>query len=748
MVFADKFVRDFKTMENPVPSSVMMWMGEHGEHSGPAFIALAQALIQRRAFVEAFWVLTAYRAGIEEPNSIRVVEQMLSVIHASFMEHCVKWLGGELVCGENELFRLRRNLEDNLSLLIREKPLLCSALFHARRDRQIGIVTTAEKGLPTTHAHFTLQFLDLDNQPCAGIQPVSETIVGRDLGELGGICIIGAGSGIQVKDLFQRTEIDFPNFEVGLHVIEPSFTILKAILAMHDMRALLKAGRVFWYVGFEGLMDFETALADESQFPVCRNLSFDPSVSTFYTPRINTLIREKAVKQSKLQKCVAETYRGRSDEEWREIYNGKRPLRVLGFTSLFTSFLQYCMRDILDGFKQMGCETALSIEKGSVLRCSNLYQLDLINEFKPDLIMCISYNRSNLNLQIPAGIPYICWQQDIMPHNLQPSTKNSIGKTDFLVGAAYNRGILLENGYPEEKVKKLGYWPTNTMIYRPLRPGPGEMEKYGCDISYVSHGSEPAEVTFENYRARMRGVSVNGDTEIVQKLISSYYDLIEERFRAWRDHPVSRSDHDIILDGLCREFSLELPAELREDIAYMFYQYIGKHFFRLSPLERLSEKGVDLALYGKGWENHPRLSGHARGIAQNGEHLNLIYNCSSIAYHAIHAKTLHSRVMDAAAARTLFMVMRLKHDPDPVHAVFTPGEEFIYCDTPDELYEKVSHCLRHPEEIERIAENGYRKVQEYGYKAFAGSLISIIAEDPSDIRVREPEGSRCRKVVG
>lgn len=58
---------------------------------------------------------------------------------------------------------------------------------------------------------------------------------------------------------------------------------------------------------------------------------------------------------------------------------------------------------------------------------------------------------------------------------------------------------------------------------------------------------------------------------------------------------------------------------------------------------------------------------------------------------------------------------------------FVPGEELVLYDSIPDLLEKIGYYLEHDEEIETIAANGHRKVQEmHSIKARLDYMLSVL----------------------
>ncbi|HMB94796.1 MAG TPA: hypothetical protein VKK61_02025, partial [Tepidisphaeraceae bacterium] len=91
------------------------------------------------------------------------------------------------------------------------------------------------------------------------------------------------------------------------------------------------------------------------------------------------------------------------------------PMRVMGFTSLFTTFLKYSMRDWLDGFDGMGHPTRMVMEQGDHEVTNPLYFAEQVIAFKPDLILLIDHFRGEMP-GLPKQIPCVMWVQDNLPN--------------------------------------------------------------------------------------------------------------------------------------------------------------------------------------------------------------------------------------------------------------------------------------------------------------------------------------------
>jgi hypothetical protein len=87
----------------------------------------------------------------------------------------------------------------------------------------------------------------------------------------------------------------------------------------------------------------------------------------------------------------------------------------------------------------------------------------------------------------------------------------------------------------------------------------------------------------------------------------------------------------------------------------MVMHRLNNALFRHQVIGWLADLGVDLHLYGKGWEKHPRFARFARGVADNQAQLATIYQASTINLHASPFGSAHQRVFEGLAAGGFFL---------------------------------------------------------------------------------------------
>ena len=487
MNWMETFIKDFKEMRPPVPEAIAVWCLEHGtsrDNLGKTMVDMANAMFKADQYVVAYWLLNACKQGYADAHAGETFERLIEIAETKFIEIAHGWLEGPVRCREEDKNLLRKHLTVNVSAMLSRYPGLAMKIqaitgdneveIYLRDDHQVG------SGMPFSlmnHGYSPPYHYDLS--------PVNQIEFGR---VENGVCFYGMGSGVQVISMFRLTHFDYPSPQIGCFVIDPSLAVFMANMAMHDWRELLASDRVFWHVGQDGYDAFFDYLRKERQFLPSFALNIEPGIVDEATTRVNTIVREKEAEYLELTAHVEEMYRHEPDTCWLPPYTRERPLRVMGLTSLFTVYLQYCMRDWLAGFRMMGCETRLLVEKHPSLRLTNNYSLNEIKAFNPDLIVGICYNRSNLSFSVPVTIPFVNWQQDKLKHSRTLETIESLGGSDLIITThSYTAAWMQEDGYAEEKIFNMNFFPTNSEIYRPVKLSPHEIDQYACEVSFVSN---------------------------------------------------------------------------------------------------------------------------------------------------------------------------------------------------------------------------------------------------------------------
>jgi hypothetical protein len=216
----------------------------------------------------------------------------------------------------------------------------------------------------------------------------------------------------------------------------------------------------------------------------------------------------------------------------------------------------------------------------------------------------------------------------------------------------------------------------NADRFAPRELETSEIERFGCDVSYVGHASQTADAIVADAAAQQS--SADG-----KRLITEVYDRIRALYDAG--------------DFLSEVIDLKTSSTMRwrrrrpsladvGPLIELFHLRVNNALFRHQTLAWLAALDVDLRIYGKGWENHPTLSRFARGVADNQSELAAIYRASRINIQATPHGAVHQRLTDGLSAGGFFLV---RYCPsDVVEGMYRPIWEWC-----------VSHGVRTDEDL-------------------------------------------------
>lgn len=190
-----------------------------------------------------------------------------------------------------------------------------------------------------------------------------------------------------------------------------------------------------------------------------------------------------------------------------------------------------------------------------------------------------------------------------------------------------------------------------------------------------------------------------------------------------------------------RSFSklLHIPLELNLNEKKKYKTnvgFIGTYApYREAVIAYLIKNNIEVAVYGNGWENKPYwniIRPHFRSKSRMGEEYVKILNGMQIALHFLRRENRDeqdSRSFEIPACGVFMLAERSpKHE-----SFFVENIEAVFFDTKEELLEKVNFYLKHPEETQKIALNGYRRSITSGYDHHSRMqrFLAIVTEELS-----------------
>ncbi len=441
----------------------------------------------------------------------------------------------------------------------------------------------------------------------------------------------------------------YPGYRPPLYFAAGTLEELWAAAHLHDWRDLLADPRVKLFCGGDALRHMHNAMASEIRLPWPRlALTIDDSL----WPAGMNLDSMQASARTSLVHLLAEKTRqlqtmdqSISAKGLAEMLRGGRKMRILGITSRYTTFLKHSMRDWLDAFESMGHETRLCIESNDHEVMSNLVYADACADFKPDLIVLIDHYRTDLG-GLPQNVPCIMWVQDMMPALLTTEAGSRQGARDYTIG--YGREVFTsQHGYPYGRFMPCMVGVNEKRFESRAPLSDAKAQSLACDASFVSHASTPADALLERALGnaspdarrvltvtfgRLKGVYDQGDC------IADPQGMIK------------------IIDDTLHDLQLEVAPDSRTGLINLFSHQINNALFRHQSVQWVADMGVDLRLYGNGWDKHPKLSRYARGPVDHQTQLSDIYRASKINLHISPHGAVHQRVFEGLCAGGFFLL--------------------------------------------------------------------------------------------
>jgi hypothetical protein len=440
-----------------------------------------------------------------------------------------------------------------------------------------------------------------------------------------------------------------PGFRPPLYFLIKNLEHLWIILHLQDWPKLLADARVRLFAGPEAFEEFRTSLFEDAMCPWPKlTLVADHSLwpAGMNIDKLLSSSRQIVVaKLTELGQQAHDTYREFTPETFAARCARASSLRVMGITSRYTTFLQYSMRDWLAAFDRMGHRTFLFIEGADHEVPNSLATAKAVADFKPDLVITIDHYRGEVS-SIPDKVPMVMWVQDNLPNIFRPEAGVAQGPRDFCVGFGKLQ-LSQRYGYPRQRFLAANIG-VNTERFSPGKLSADDLNRFGCDVSYVSHASVPAEVLIAQHIEKVK--STQGE-----RLFRDMYDRLLAHYEGGGRALDEPSMKQIFADSLASS-RCSVDEKTHDQVLGIFSQSINNAIFRHQTLRWLSELGVDLRIYGTGWEKHPQLARHARGPADNKTQLNAIYQASKINLQVTASGAVHQRLLDGLAAGGFFLI--------------------------------------------------------------------------------------------
>src|SRR5690606_34297670 len=197
-----------------------------------------------------------------------------------------------------------------------------------------------------------------------------------------------------------------PGHRSPLYLLAHDMERLWVVLHLQQWQKLLGDSRALLFVGPDAVAQVRQAMIERLEIPWPKYcLTVEPQL---WAPGMNldALIADASGHASRRLRAASAL--DLAPQPPRQLLPEDRPLRVLGLTSRYTTFLQHSMRDWLSAFQRLGHETRLLIEEADHEILNNIIYAEACRDFRPDLIVIIDHYRAELE-GLPADVPCVMW---------------------------------------------------------------------------------------------------------------------------------------------------------------------------------------------------------------------------------------------------------------------------------------------------------------------------------------------------
>lgn len=361
---------------------------------------------------------------------------------------------------------------------------------------------------------------------------------------------------------------------------------------------------------------------------------------------LDALAAQQAALDGVLRVRLTQRSASRGTAHWHARYGaigrGASPARVLVLTSRYSTFVRHSAEDLAIALRGAGHDARVIMEPDAHSTLTSCFYLDEIDRFDPDLIVGINYPRAALGNALPEGWPYLCWVQDAMVHLFTTTARAT--PLDFVAGHVYP-GAVARQGYDASRVMEHAVPVSGAKFH----PGPAHTtheKRFATDIAYVSHRSETPEAFHDRFR-RDSGMSAGPAADALEACRGRVAGIVGR----WATQ-ASGAELPRAAEELARGFGRAGDAAVVDVLLHQYVRPLCEQMLRHETLHWAAgiakERGLTLAIYGKGWDTHPTLAEFARGPLAHDEELRACYHSAACHLHASALGVGHQRVYECA----------------------------------------------------------------------------------------------------
>ena len=482
-----------------------------------------------------------------------------------------------------------------------------------------------------------------------------------------------------------------------------------------DIEKIYESDRLFFIVGAEALEQFmgdENVVIPHKGYGWNRN-EYDQLIYK---------ITETRAKKCEYNHAIIEKYYSNAEEIICEHVKNGNP-KILIYTSLFTTALQFHAKNIKDAFVRCGCETSLIIDKGKAYRAGIEVKYATIASFKPDVIFLLDHFR--FEQSFPDSVIVITWVQDYLANIMNCDTPKKLGKKDFILNHFTTADWMDVYGYPKERSMPAPV-PSNERIYKKYEVTLEEKIRYQADICMVCHAV--------NWEAKAK--------ELLDEICEQ--PLVDMTMRALEDYAGLIKTSEIIFykqEEFCDYLYQYITQIEGKQISWYKIQVLANNLF-IPVLERMYRQALadwlieagytNLKLWGREWKEIPKYAPYAMGEAENGEVLSKILQCSKIVLGNNAFASGAARAWEAMLSGAFYMGNYVPEEIDRsnIQVTMKDPSSIIVFHGKEDLIEKVDFYLTHEDERQNMIKKGTDNARRNAtFEALAKKILLFLKEN-------------------
>ena len=593
--------------------------------------------------------------------------------------------------------------------------------------------------------------------PTTAPQTLAEIIPGYQYpadGRVRGVVICGMAEHDLIERVIDAVPVMPDGYEPPIYCIEPDKHLAEECV---DACELARSARVRVFTGDGCEARFIAFCKDRIGLSLPKDVlaagTANTSLCQAVIDGIQKLQSIQHVLDASIRARLQAHYAGRQVEQWRvryaSILDNAGPARVMVVSSRFSTYVRHSAHDLAQSYEKLGHESIVLMEPDPSSLLTTSYYLKRIDEFDPDLIVCINFPRSTMEDAVPEGLPYVCWVQDAMTH-LFTGSAESVGPLDFIAGHVY-----------ESACEHAGYRPGQILRHvvcasdEKFHAMPVEntvADRFRCDIAYLSHRSEPPQDYHDRF---VVGAGLPEDASHAFQRCAGAIDAVIEHWDAGGGMAALASAAHTLASDMGN-------ADEPRFVDLLYHQYV--HPFAELTIRRQTLRwaaeisksdGLSFRIYGNGWDQDPEFAPYAGGPIDHGDELRACYQTAAAHIHASVLGCGHQRVFECALSGGLPLCRRSwdelwQHDCAETRA-------FILRELPPDVWfyrpRWPAHIVaNHPELMQMVRRRQLLRPPPYGWDhEYLGEFYAQIEYDennkPSDAPV-PPEHHRPVRLLG